>query len=122
METTSALSALAALAQPTRLAVFRLLVGHAPDGLTAGTIAERLRSPAATLSFHLKELHRAGLLVQRQDGRFLWYSANIDAMNRLVAYLTENCCQSSGACDPRCAPAVKPVAVTAPPPRRRRSA
>lgn len=112
METTNALVALAALAQANRLAVFRLLVTHAPEGLTAGVIAEKLDLPAATLSFHLKELHRAGLLQQRQDGRFLWYSANVDAMNDLVRYLTENCCML-GSCAP-CLPNVQPVALPMP--------
>jgi DNA-binding transcriptional ArsR family regulator len=115
METSTVLAALAALAQSTRLAIFRLLVQHAPDGLTAGVIAEKLDTSAATLSFHLKELHRAGLLRQRQQGRFLWYSADVGAMNDLVRYLTENCC-ALGSCGPAsCAPASTPVA----PPRKR---
>jgi DNA-binding transcriptional ArsR family regulator len=117
VETIAALAALAALAQSSRLAVFRLLVEHAPDGLAAGAIAEKLGIPPATLSFHLKELHRAGLVAQRQDGRFLWYSANVEAMNALIAYLTANCC-ALGSCAPAdCAPAA--VAVPLPKPRRR---
>ena len=123
METKSALAALAALAQDTRLAVFRLLVEHAPEGLPAGQIAGQLGVPPASLSFHLKELTRAGLIDPLQDGRFVWYSANLDAMNGLVGYLTENCCRASAVCDSRCAPKPKPiVAVKAPPPKRRRSA
>jgi len=118
METTNVLAALAALAQASRLAVFRLLVQHAPDGLSAGVIAEKLDITPATLSFHLKELHRAGLVAQRQDGRFLWYSANVDAMNALIAYLTANCC-TLGSCTPvACVPPA--VAVPMPKlPRRR---
>ena len=119
METATVLVALAALAQATRLAIFRLLIEHAPDGLSAGVIAERLELPAATLSFHLKELHRAGLVGQRQEGRFLYYSANVATMNELVAYLTENCC-ALGSCGPGgCAP--ETVAVPVPSASRRAS-
>lgn len=103
-ETPQVLKALAALAQAHRLAVFRLLVEHAPTGLTAGNIAERLALPPASLSFHLKELSLAGLIVGRQSGRFIWYSANIAAINDLVAYLAQNCCVKSVVCDPGCAP------------------
>ena len=117
METRDVLLALAALAQTSRLAVFRLLVQHAPDGLSAGVIADKLDIAPATLSFHLKELHRAGLVAQRQEGRFLWYSANVDAMNALIGYLTANCC-ALGSCAPAaCAPAT--VAVPMPKPRKR---
>jgi len=105
METKKALVALAALSQENRLAIFRLLVEQGTEGLPAGSIAERLKVAPATLSFHLKELAHAGLIVARQDGRFIWYRANFDAMTGLVAYLTENCCRSSAACDPACAPA-----------------
>ena len=116
--------ALAALAQETRLAVYRLLVEHAPDGMPAGQIAERLRIRAPSLSFHLKELSRAGLIAHRQDGRFVWYRADLAAMNGLVAYLTENCCRASATCDPSCGPtkARRPVAAAMPVPRRRKSA
>jgi len=98
---------LAALAQDTRLAIFRLLVEHAGDGLTPGAIALKLKLSPATLSFHLKELATAGLLADRREGRFIWYRPDIDAMNRLVGYLTENCCCASGraACGMDCAPA-----------------
>ena len=114
METSNVLTALAALAQETRLAVYRLLVEHAPEGMPAGQIAERLDIPPASLSFHLKELTRAGLLLPRQDGRFVWYRADLDTMNGLVGYLTENCCRASAICVPHCAPkrTTKPVAVT----------
>ncbi len=114
METPQVLAALAALAQSSRLAIFRLLVQHAPDGLSAGVIAEKLDLPPATLSFHLKELHRAGLLAQRQDGRFVWYSANVATMNDLIRYLTDNCCVL-GSCGPAvCEPAPATVAVPSP--------
>lgn len=123
METKDALLAFAALAQETRLAVYRLLVEHAPDGLTAGKVAATLAIAPASLSFHLKELTRAGLIVPRQDGRYVWYRADLDTMNAVVGYLTENCCGSSAVCDPACAPWPKPVARVAlpPPPRRRRA-
>jgi ArsR family transcriptional regulator len=87
-----AVSRLAALAQGSRLAVFRLLVQRGPEGLPAGEIASRLKLPAATLSFHLKELSNAGLLKSRQEGRFIYYAPDFKAMNALLAYLTENCC------------------------------
>jgi DNA-binding transcriptional ArsR family regulator len=117
METNGVLAALAALSQASRLAIFRLLVQHAPDGLSAGVIAEKLDLAPATLSFHLKELVRAGLLAQRQDGRFLYYSANVGTMNDLIRYLTDNCCVL-GSCGPaQCAP--EPVKVPVPSPKRR---
>lgn len=90
---------LASLAQVSRLAVFRLLVRHGPDGLAAGAIAAKLRIPPATLSFHLKELSHAGLLKSRQQGRFIYYAPDFKAMNALVAYLTDNCCADTH-CDP----------------------
>ena len=93
MRTPQAVRALAALAQDTRLAIYRLLVQQGPQGLSAGTIAERLDIAGATLSFHLKELAHAGMVESRQDGRFVYYSANYDQMSALLAYLTENCCQ-----------------------------
>lgn len=83
---------LAALAQTTRLSLFRLLVVAGPDGLTVGRIAEQLPVPAATMSFHLKELSQAGLITGRQQGRFIHYSVNVAAMNELLGFLTENCC------------------------------
>ncbi len=97
-----AVTALAALAQDTRLAAFRLLVAAGPDGLAAGVIATRLRVAPATLSFHLKELANAGLVVARQEGRFVYYAAEFDEMNALLAFLTQNCCAGSGG---DCAPA-----------------
>jgi len=123
MKTPNVLAALAALAQETRLAVYRQLVEHAPEGLTAGQVAVKLGIAPASLSFHLKELTHAGLIVPRPDGRFVWYSADLDAMNGVVQYLTDNCCRSSAVCDPKCAPKPRQVAaVRVPPPKRRRSA
>jgi ArsR family transcriptional regulator len=97
---------LAALAQETRLAIYRLLVQRGPEGMSVGLIAARLELANATLSFHLKELANADLIAARQDGRFIYYSANYPAMNGLVDYLTENCCQGK-VCDVACAPLVK---------------
>ena len=88
---------LSALAQESRLAIFRLLVERGPEGLTVGRIGDALGLPAATLSFHLKELATAKLISGRQDGRFIHYSAEFDAMADLVSYLTINCCRDSGA-------------------------
>src|SRR4029453_25199 len=104
METTQALTALVGLAHDTRLNIFRLLGEAGPEGLAAGEIVERLRLPNATASFHLKELTHAGLVTQRQAGRFVYYSANYTTMNGLIAYLTENCCRGQN-CDIACAPA-----------------
>ena len=89
----------------------RLQLEHAPDGLPAGQIAEKLQLLPASLSFHLKELSRAGLIGARQDGRFVWYRADLDAMNGLVAYLTENCCKSGAVCVSVCTPTPKRVAL-----------
>jgi ArsR family transcriptional regulator len=96
MDQKSAIAALAALAQETRLALFRLLVATGPDGLPAGMIAERLGVLPSSLTFHLNQLHRAGLIRQRRQSRQLIYSAEYDAMNALLAYLTENCCAGAG--------------------------
>ena len=120
METKRVLDALAALSQEHRLAVFRLLLEYAPEGLPAGSIAERLSLAPATLSFHLKELSHAGLIASRQDGRFIWYRADLEAMNGLVGYLTENCCRASSVCDAACVPAGAPRPVAAPLPTRRK--
>lgn len=100
MEISRVVEALSALAQDTRLAVYRLLVECGPQGLAAGVIGEKLDLPPATLSFHLAHLARAGLLRSRQEGRFVFYSADFENMNRLVGYLTENCCGGAS-----CAPA-----------------
>ena len=111
-----AITILAALAQESRLAVYRLLIEHAPEGLAASAIAEKLGLPNATLSFHLKELSHAGLVSSRQSGRFIYYAPVIEAMNELIGYLTDHCCsQSDGTCSTstaKCAPARRPVAAT----------
>lgn len=107
------IAALAALAQETRLALFRLLVEAGPAGLPAGAIAQHLDVAAPTLSFHLKELAHAGLIRSAAHGRYVIYSADFDAMNALVGYLTENCCRISG--DAECAP----VCAQSPPPHHR---
>jgi ArsR family transcriptional regulator, arsenate/arsenite/antimonite-responsive transcriptional repressor len=108
MDSSTTIRALAALAQDTRLALFRLLVEEGPTGLTPGHFADVLDVPPATLSFHLKELSQAGLIRARQESRFIYYSANFTAMNGLVAYLTENCCRAGGACEPACPPDCMP--------------
>ena len=100
METSQIIDALSALAQETRLAVYRLLVERGPQGMPAGAIGEKLDLPPATLSFHLAHLARAGLVHSRQEGRFVIYSADFETMNRLLGYLTENCCGGAS-----CAPA-----------------
>lgn len=92
MDTKVVVRALAALAQDSRLEVFRLLVQAGPEGLPAGEIADRLDIPASTLSFHVKALAHAGLVESRQEGRFIFYSADFSAMNGLLAFLGENCC------------------------------
>jgi ArsR family transcriptional regulator, arsenate/arsenite/antimonite-responsive transcriptional repressor len=92
MEMKEAVRALSALAQDSRLSIFRLLVQAGADGLAAGSIGERLGLPPATLSFHLAGLTRAGLTQSRQEGRHVIYSADFEGMGRLLAYLTEDCC------------------------------
>lgn len=104
METKNVLAALAALAQESRLAVFRLLVQAGPAGLAASKIAEELDIAPSSLSFHLKELTHAKLLASKQEGRFVIYSADIATMNGLVGFLTENCCGGIP-CTPRNDPA-----------------
>ncbi|MBL8515677.1 MAG: helix-turn-helix transcriptional regulator [Betaproteobacteria bacterium] len=116
MDSKAAVTALAGLAQPTRLAIFRLLVEAGPEGLSAGRIGESLGLAPATLSFHLKELSHAGLLESKSEGRFVIYSARFDAMNALIEYLTENCCGGSTCCDP--VPLVSETVASIPPKRR----
>lgn len=98
MKTKDAITRLAALAHGSRLEVFRRLVQAGPTGLSAGELAQALRLPAPTLSFHLKALSYAGLVKARQEGRFIYYSADYGAMNALLGYLTQNCC-AGAACD-----------------------
>lgn len=118
MESSKALAGLAALAQETRLAIFRRLVRAGPSGEAAGSIADGLGTPAPTLSFHLKELERAGLITQRRESRSLFYAVNFGGMRNLLAYLMEDCCagrpeiydfKSKESCDEpsACAPACK---------------
>ena len=118
METQNAksiITALGALAQETRLSIFRLLVETGPDGLPVGAIAEKLGLANATLSFHLKELTGAGLTVATPNGRSIIYSANFSTMNGLIAYLSENCCAGSScspsptACTPVSVPKKSPI-------------
>ena len=92
METKPVIAALAALAQETRLATFRLLVQAGPAGMSPGKISEALAIPASSLSFHLKELAHAQLVVARQEGRFVIYAANFATVSQVLAFLTENCC------------------------------
>ena len=92
MDTPQVLAALTGLSQESRLATFRLLVQAGPEGLAAGKISELLDIPASSLSFHLKELSHAQLVESRQEGRFVFYTANIATMNGVIGFLTENCC------------------------------
>mgnify|MGYP000856047763 FL=1 len=103
METKRRVEQLAALAQETRLAVWRMLIEAGPAGSTVGAIGEALGVPPATLSFHLKTLANAGLVVTRQEGRFIHCSADFSAMHGLVGFLSENCC---GGAD--CSPVAQP--------------
>lgn len=92
MDETQATQALGALAQPTRLAVFRLLVREGPEGVPAGEVAERLGVQPATLSFHLAQMERAGLLTARRRSRQIFYAADFAAMRALVGFLLDDCC------------------------------
>jgi ArsR family transcriptional regulator, arsenate/arsenite/antimonite-responsive transcriptional repressor len=93
VEKSSAIAALSALAQETRLDIFRMLVEQGPDGLAAGEIGNRLGLASPTLSFHLNQLRYAGLVTSRRESRSIIYAADYDNMNALLAYLTENCCK-----------------------------
>lgn len=97
MEINEAVAALSALAQDTRLRIFRRLVELGPEGAPAGRIGEDFGLPAATLSFHLSQLKQAGLITRQRSGRSLIYAANFDGMNNLLVYLTENCCRGGAA-------------------------
>ena len=99
MEESQVIRALLALAQVSRLQVFRLLVVAGPAGLKPGQIAQQLGVPGATLSFHLKELAHAGLVTQERAGRNLIYRAAFDQMNALLTFLTANCCQGEACID-----------------------
>lgn len=100
MEIKHAVTLLASIAQEARLEIFRCLVQAGPEGLAAGMISQTLQIPNSTLSFHLKELSHAGMISARQESRFIYYSANYESMNALLAYLTENCCAGQMACCP----------------------
>jgi ArsR family transcriptional regulator, arsenate/arsenite/antimonite-responsive transcriptional repressor len=107
MESRDVIVALGALAQESRLTIFRMLVKRGPEGFTPGEIAERLAIPAATLSFHLRELQLARLAATRREGRFIYYSANLQQMDEVMCFLTDNCCTlSSTPRDSKCVPKV----------------
>jgi DNA-binding transcriptional ArsR family regulator len=109
MKTAQIIAALGALAHEHRLAIFRLLVERGPEGLPAGVIAERIGLVPSSLTFHLQNLQKAGLITQRRESRHLFYSADYAAMNELIGYLTDNCCVESGsACADACQPARPP--------------
>jgi DNA-binding transcriptional ArsR family regulator len=117
MEMKTALQALGALAQETRLALFRRLVRAGSDGLPAGALAEALGVAAPTLSFHLKELRHAGLVRVEREGRSLRYRPDFAAMNALLGFLTDHCCEGAA----RCAPAPRPRSESRPRARARRA-
>jgi ArsR family transcriptional regulator len=110
METSAAVAALAALAQDSRLDIFRLLVQAGPDGLAAGRVAEALDLAPNTLTFHFDRLRVAGLVTVRRDGRSMIYAARYETMNGLLAFLTDNCCE--GVADSRVPAACKPAKPT----------
>jgi DNA-binding transcriptional ArsR family regulator len=105
MDAKQAIAALGALAQETRLDVFRILVQRGPDGLPAGVIAGELNIPPSSLTFHLQQLAHAGLVTQRRVSRQIIYATDFATMNDVVAYLTENCCGGATSCVPVCQPA-----------------
>jgi ArsR family transcriptional regulator len=109
MKKSEVIAALGALAQETRLEIFRLLVREGPDGLAAGAIGDRLKQPSPTLSFHLNQLRFAGLVRSRRASRSIIYAANFDAMTDLIAYLTEKCC---GGRPELCLPTARPRKTT----------
>ncbi len=113
MKSIDAIKSLAALAQESRLAIFRILVKRGPDGYTPTQLGEKLDVSAPTLSFHLKELQAAGLIDVRRDGRFLYYRPNFNHMNQLIGFLTENCCVlADKECSPACSPSVTDDSLT----------
>jgi DNA-binding transcriptional ArsR family regulator len=116
MKSQEAISALSALASDARLTVYRLLVKRGPEGYTPSELIEHLDVPAPTLSFHLKGLVQAGLVISRRESRNLYYSPNLDRMNALVGFLTENCCSLA---NETCGPDCQPVAASSP--RRKRA-
>jgi len=120
MKSQDAVLSLGALAQTSRLEIFRLLVKRGPEGYTPGDLIQKLDIPAPTLSFHLKELQRACLIEARRQGRCLYYRADFGRMNALIAFLTENCCSlGSAGCDTACTPAAAPSQSRTPLQRKR---
>lgn len=119
MESKTAIRALGALAHASRLAIYRLLVQAGPEGLAVGAIGDKLKLAPATLSFHLAGLRHAGLVTARRDGRTLYQAADYGAMNGLLGYLTENCCQGADCCVPA-APTVREEKAHETPARARR--
>jgi DNA-binding transcriptional ArsR family regulator len=118
MESKGVVTSLSALAQESRLALFQLLVKRGPEGYMPSELSEKLAVPAPTLSFHLKELQRAGLIDVRREGRFLFYRPNFSHMNQLLEFLSVNCCSLADQhCGPECGPAIATVTQ----PRRKRA-
>jgi len=111
MEKQDVIDALGALAQETRLDIFRLLVQAGPEGVPAGRIGARLGLPAPTLSFHLTQLRHAGLIQPRRAGRSIIYAADYAAMNGLMGFLTENCCRGAACGVPTCDPAAATLTI-----------
>jgi ArsR family transcriptional regulator, arsenate/arsenite/antimonite-responsive transcriptional repressor len=118
MKSEEVVEALSALAQESRLALFRMLVKRGPEGYTPTQLGEKLNVPGPTLSFHLKELQRAKLIEARRDGRFLYYSQNFPRMNQVLGFLTENCCVLA---DKDCGPACNPPAAEVAQPKRKQA-
>jgi ArsR family transcriptional regulator, arsenate/arsenite/antimonite-responsive transcriptional repressor len=118
MKSTEVVGSLAALAQESRLAIFRMLVKRGPEGYTPTQLGEKLDVASPTLSFHLKELQRAGLIEVRRNGRHLYYRPNFAHMNQVIGFLTENCCVLA---DQGCGPECLPVAVDPPATKRGRA-
>jgi ArsR family transcriptional regulator len=118
MKSEDAIESLAALAQESRLAIFRMLVKRGPEGYTPTQLGEKLSVSSPTLSFHLKELQRARLIDVRRDGRFLFYRPNFVHMNQLIGFLTENCCVlADQGCGAECPPGVAQIPIS----KRRRA-
>jgi DNA-binding transcriptional ArsR family regulator len=110
MKALDAIATLSALASESRLAVYRLLVKRGPEGYTPSELAKRLDLPAPTLSFHLRGLTQAGLVISRRESRNLFYSPNFERMNTLVSFLTDNCCSlAETSCGTDCKPVAAPV-------------
>jgi DNA-binding transcriptional ArsR family regulator len=118
MKSNNVVESLAALAQESRLAIFRMLVKRGPEGYTPTQLGEKLGVASPTLSFHLKELQTAGLIDVRRDGRFLYYSPNFAHMNQLIGFLTDNCCELA---DKGCGPGCGPVPAEVSTPRRKQA-